>query len=102
MVRFKESAKPIYEKWESIYCEENDRLGGNSENGEFVDGWCIIENDDFIKTLDDVVGLYIFGYGEDALGTIDEWIERYGEEDRCFKFKLIDVMHEMEKYFEWQ
>jgi hypothetical protein len=101
MVRMKENAKPIYDKWETKYWNELERLKKENNNPDYHEGWCIIENDNFVKTLDDVVGLMIFGYDDNALGTIDEWIEMDGEDDTYFGFKLVDIMHELEKYFEW-
>lgn len=101
MVRMKDSAKLIYDKWETKYWNELKRLKKEYNEPDYHEGWCIIDNDDFIKTLDDVVGLFIFGYDDNALGTIDEWIEIYGENDTYYGFKLVDIMHELEKHFEW-
>lgn len=100
-VKMKDSAKSIYDEWGAKYCAENDRLGGNSAEGDFVESWCIIENEDYVKTLDDVVGLMIFGYDDNALGIIDEWIATDGEDDTYLGFKLVDIKHELEKHFEW-
>lgn len=101
MVRMKDSAKHIYDKWETKYRNELERLKNEYNDPDYHEGWCIIDNDDFVKTLDDVVGLFIFGYHDNALGTIDEWIEIYGENDTYYGFKLVDIMHKLEKYFEW-
>lgn len=100
-VRMKDSAKPIYNEWETKYWNELERLKKEKNNPNYHEGWCIIENDTFVRTLDDVVGLLIFGHDYNALGTIDEWIEIYGEEDTYFGFKLKDIMHKLEKHFEW-
>ena len=101
-VRMKEIAKPIYNEWATKYDNELERLKKEYNNPDYHEGWCIIETNEFIKTLDDVVGLMIFGYDDNALGTIDEWIELDGEEGTYFDFKLVDIMHELEKYFEWE
>lgn len=102
MVKMKDIAKPIYDEWEEKYWNELERLKIEKNNPDYHEGWCIIENDSFIKTLDDAVGLLIFGYDDNALGTIDEWIKIYGEDDTYFGFKFVDIMHELEKYFEWE
>ena len=101
MVDMKDTALPIYNEWEEKYLNELERLKKEYNDPEYHEGWCIIENDCFVKTLEDVVGLLIFGHDCNALGTIDEWIEIYGENDTYFGFKLVDIMHELEKYFEW-
>lgn len=100
-VRMKEIAKPIYDEWATKYNNELERLQKQYNNPNYHEGWCIIENSNFVKTLDDVVGLMIFGYDDNALGVIDDWIQELGEDDTYFGFKQIDIMHELEKYFEW-
>ena len=47
--------KEMYNIWEKHYCNENDKLGGNSASGDFVEGWCIIDNNKYVKTLTNVV-----------------------------------------------
>lgn len=101
-IRMKDNAKPIYNEWETKYHNELERLQKEMNNPDYHEGWCIIETGDFVKTLDDVVGLMIFGYDDNALGTIDEWIENDGEDDTYFGFKLKDIMHELEKYYVWE
>ena len=97
--------RELYEIWEQNYYKENDRLGGNHEEGEFVEGWCIIDNDDYVKTLTDECGLLIFGYDESAPWIVDEWIELYGADDVIFKdcnskgYTCADVKKELLKYF---
>lgn len=100
MVKFNSKGWEMYNKWENIYRTELDRLMKEDSNCET--GWCIIEGDDFVKTLDDVVGLMIFGYDDNALGIIDEWIEEYGKDDSAYGFNLVDIQKELEKYFEWE
>lgn len=100
MVKMKPEGWEIYKKWDKIYMAELERLQKEDPNCET--GWCIIEGDDFVKTLDDVVGIMIFGYDENALGTIDEWIEEYGEDDTAYGFNLVVIQKELEKYFIWK
>lgn len=92
--------KKLYDIWYQNYCKENDNLGGNSAEGDFVEGWSIVDNTDYIKTLTDVCGLLIFGYDEDAIGTVDEWIEIYGSTDKAYGFTYTEIRAELPKYFE--
>ena len=92
-------------EWYEKYCYENDRLGGNSADGDFVEGWCIIDNTDYVKTLTDVCGLLIYGYEHTsrtcyAIDTIEEWIAEYGEDDKWYGFTLAEVKEELLKYYE--
>lgn len=93
----------LYDIWEDKYYKENDRLGGNSAEKVFVEGWCIIENDNFVKTPEDVIGLYLFGFDTDIFHTIDEWKEN-GMDGGDYvwdgiELTLDDFEKEMEKYF---
>lgn len=93
--------KELYNIWEQNYCKENDKLGGNSANGDYVEGWCIIDNDNYVKTLTDECGLLIFGYDDGAIDTVNEWIEMYGADDIIFNgYTCADVKSELLKYFE--
>ncbi|MEE1256267.1 MAG: hypothetical protein UHN47_07115 [Lachnospiraceae bacterium] len=100
MKKMKDLAKHIYDEWETKYRNELERLRKEKNNPDYHEGWCIIETDEFIKTLDDVVGLIIFGFDDNAYGTIEEWIKQDGENDTYLGFKLKDIMQELEKYFE--
>lgn len=100
-MRLNAKGKELYDIWEQNYLKENDRLGGNSAEGNFVEGWCIIDNDDYVKTLTDVCGLLIFGYDEHVINTVDEWIELYGADDVIFEdYTCAVVKKELLKYFE--
>lgn len=94
--------KKLYNIWEQNYHKENDKLGGNSANGDFVEGWSIIDNDDYVKTLTDFCGLLIFGYdNDDCLWIVEDWIDMYGKDSKIFKdYTCMDVKIELLKYFQ--
>ena len=48
--------KKLHDIWERNYHTENDRLGGNSADGNFIEGWAIIDNPSYVKTLTDFCG----------------------------------------------
>lgn len=99
-MKLNEKGKKLYDIWWKNYCKENDNLGGNSAEGDFVEGWCIIDNDDYVKTLTDECGLLIFGY-DSPVCIVDEWIYEYGANDKIFKsYTCADVKAELLKYFE--
>lgn len=101
-MKLNEAGKKLYDIWAEKYFKENDRLGGNSDEGEFVDGWCIIDNADFVKSITDDCGLMIFGYDENAIDHITECIDMYGADDVCgdLGYTFGDLKNELEKYFE--
>ena len=100
-MKMNDKGKELYEVWEQNYYKENDKLGGNSAEGDFVEGWCIIDNYDYIHTLNDECGLWLFGYDDNALSEVEDRIEKYGEDDICvFNYTFGDLRREMLKYFD--
>lgn len=100
-MKLNEKGRELYNIWWHNYCKENDRLGGDSSNHDYVEGWCIIDNDDYVKTLTDECGLLIFGYEDDAIYTVKEWMENRKGEDICaYDFTFTEVLNELKKYFE--
>lgn len=90
----------LYGIWEQNYYKENDNLGGNSTEGDFIEGWSIIDNTDYIKTLTDVCGLLVFGYDEEAIQTVEAWIKIYGSTEKAYGFTYEEIKTELLKYFE--
>ena len=100
-MKLNKKGKELFDVWEQNYFKENDKRGGNSANGDFVEGWSIIDNDNYVKTLTDECGLLILGYDDGAIATVDEWIEE-GCEGEVGKlgFTYTDVRNELLNYFE--
>lgn len=99
-MRLNKDGEKLREIWEDNFYRENDRLGGNSADGDFVDGWIIIDNDEYVKTLTDECGLLIYGY-DDPLQVVDEWIRDFGKDDVVINgYTLEDVRNELLKYFD--
>lgn len=105
-MKLNDKGKELYKIWEQNYYKENDNLDGNSAEGDFVEGWSIIDNYDYIKTLTDECGLWIFGYDDGAIDHAEECIELYGADDIIFtdctgeNFTCADIKAELLKYFE--
>ena len=100
-MKLNEKGKELYKVWEQNYYKENDLLGGNSAEGDLIEGWSIVDNNDYIKNITDECGLLIFGYGEWAIETVEEWIDKWGNDTiGLFDFTYADVIKELLKYFE--
>ena len=102
-MEFNKKGWDLYNTWSEKYSNENDKLGGNSSESEFVEGWCIIENNEFVKTPEDVIGLYLFGYDTNIFSIIDKWRDQ-GMKGSDYVFDginltLDDFETEMKKYF---
>ena len=95
----------LFDEWESKYWNELERLKKEKNNPNYHEGWCIIENDDFVKTPEDLVGLYLFGYDEHIFDIIDEWKETFELSGSDNVWDGIDMTFgefekEMKKYFD--
>ena len=100
-VKLNHLGNKLYDVWWRNYCRENDSLGGNSAKGDFVEGWCIIDNYDYIKTIEDECGLLLFAYDEDVFYVLDEWAKDYAETEKiCGGFTIQEVKRELLKYVE--
>ena len=88
-------------KWFAIYCNENDQMGGNSDDGDFVEGWSIVDDSRYVQTLEDVCGLLILGYNRYALNTVEEWINDWGADEKIHGFTHAEIKEELlKKYYE--
>lgn len=83
-MRMNKKGWDAYHRWLNIYYTENDRLGGNAAEGDLVEGWCIIDNFNFVKTLTDQCELLVYGYDDSAIYHMDDYIEIWGENDIYF------------------
>ena len=100
-VKLNDLGKELYNVWWENYKKENDILGGNSTEGDYVEGWCIIDNDKYIKTITDECGLLLFAYDENVFNILDEWAEDWNETDKiCGGFTIPEVKKELLKYIE--
>ena len=93
----------LYKKWEAIYYKELERL--QKEDPDFEEGWCIIDNDNFVKTADDLVGLLLFGYDDNIFNVIDEWkkYDLVGGTDRLYDnidLTVDELAERLKEYFD--
>lgn len=79
----------IFDKWDGIYADELERLRKEKNDSDYIEGWCIIDDDDHVKTIDDAIGISIFGDDDYAIYHIMDCVEVYhyfespDEEWRC-------------------
>lgn len=100
-MKLNEKGRALWDVWCKNYYTENDKLGGNSNDGNFVDGWCIIDNTDYVKNITDECGLLIFGYDDQAADIVSGWIDEWGNEPVYpFTFTYADVLNELQKYID--
>ena len=66
-----------------------------------MEGWAIIDNDDYIKNITDLCGLLLFGYDTDAIYHAEEWCRDWGEDWEVLPgITAKMVLIELEKYYQ--
>jgi hypothetical protein len=100
-MKLNENGQKLWDIWDKKYCNENDRLGGNSKEGNYIEGWSIIDTWDFIHDITDECGLLIYGYDDDAIWTVAEWIDDGDTWDGSrINATYYDVIRELLQYFD--
>lgn len=90
--------KYLYEMWNAEYYRELAELKELKNDASFVEGTIIVENK--IKTLEDEVGWCLLTYYDNAIDTVQDWIENGGESLGECGYTLLDVKNELVKCFE--
>ena len=91
-----ELGRMVYNKWNDIYYNELERLQKEKNDPTYGEGWCIIDNADFIKGIDDEIGLLIFAYEDGVLDYLRDYEERYGEDtEYIFGFTADDIINDI-------
>lgn len=94
-----DAGKKLYDKWWENYCQENDRMGGNSAEGDFVEGWSIIDDSRYVKTVEDVCGLMIFGYDQYPFVALEDWFYGCDADYKIYDFTHDEIKAELLKYY---
>lgn len=76
----------LYQAWEREYYHELDRLRKELNNPEYEEGWSIIDDCDYVKTVSDEVGLLVFGYDDNLMWFLNEWKEVWNESEKGIFF----------------
>ena len=74
-MRLNAKGMEVFNKWHKIYCDELEKIRKETNNPNYEEGWCIIEDTDHVKTRDDVIGILIFGDDDNAIYHILECID---------------------------
>ena len=96
-----DKGKSLYEKFEQYYYDELAKLRKEKKDPEYIEGWCIIDNEDYVRTLEDVCGILIYGDDDFAFQHLDDFIKQYGEDEvyDC-GYTAREVRDELLKYCE--
>ena len=93
--------KRLDKKFHSYYVSELEKLRKERNDPDYTEGWCIIDTSEYVKTLEDVCGILIYGDDDNAFNHLDEFIETYGEDEIYdLGFTAREVRNELEKYCE--
>lgn len=98
-------------KWERIYLDELEKIRKETNDPQFFEGWCIIDDFDHIRNVEDEIGLLLYGYDDAAMGHLMEWAT---DPDEVYIFgktyrELVEMMKDYFDYdeseadeFEWE
>ena len=90
-----ELGRMVYNQWNDIYWKEIKRLQEEKNNPTYGEGWFILDNANFIRGIDDEIGLLIFGYEDGVLDILREWKEDYGDAEYIFGFTIDDIINDI-------
>lgn len=71
-MRMNEKGWEIYNVWERKYYDELERIRKETNNPDYMEGWCII---DYPESLEDEIGILIFGDDDNAIYHIIDCVE---------------------------
>lgn len=102
-MKLNKQGQKLYDKWEHIYYDELVKIREQTNDPDFCEGWCIIDDWDHIHNIDDEIGLLIFGYEDDAIYHIIEtvnskWLRP--DEEWMFGKSCREMIELLKPYFD--
>ena len=90
----------LFNKFHEYYYEELECLRKEYNDPEYTEGWCIIDTPKYVKTLEDICGVLIYGEDENAIGHVELFIETWGE-DEVYNLGYTgkEVLNELARYY---
>jgi len=94
-MRLNEKGKQLYDKFENFYVTELERLRKEKNDPEYIEGWCIIDNNNYVQDIEDEIGLLIYGYDEFVFDVLSDW------ENVEYAFGLTgkEIKQKLEEYY---
>lgn len=103
--KLNKAGRKLFNEWDRKYRAELARLQKELNDPEYTEGWCIIDNYDYVKTVSDEVGLLVFGYDDNLMAMFDEWREMFTDDyvflidEYGVGYKIGEVEELARKYF---
>ena len=96
-----EKGKAAYARMEKNYNNERAWLETHPEDPYHDElGWCIIDNDDYVKNFEDECALLVFGYDDQVFFHLEEWAEINGwDAEYVFGHTTKEYYDEIRTYF---
>jgi len=86
----------LYDKWMDIWDKEVERIW--KEEPHLDPGWYCIDNDSFVKNIEDQIGIALVGDDDDAIYHILEWYRP--NDPYAFGYTAAEVVEMMKPYFD--
>jgi len=88
----------LYNKWEGIYYDELEKQRKERNDPEWIEGWCIIDDNEHCPTIEDYVGLAIFGDNDDAIYHV---LDNFNAGDRyAYGYTAEQFVEMLKPYFD--
>lgn len=88
----------LFDKWEHIYWDEVTKQREQTGDPDWIEGWCIIDDADHCKTIEDCIGVAVFGDDDDAIYHIlDNFLPH---EHYAYGYTAEQVVEMLKPYFD--
>lgn len=88
----------LFYKWEAVYRKELEKQRKLTGDPDWIDGWCIIDGSDHIHSIEDAVGVAVFGDDDDAIYRV---LENYDpDEHYAFGYTAEQFVEMLKPYFD--
>ena len=59
----------------NMHMAELEKIRKERNEPDYMEGWCVIDDYDHIKNIDDEIDLLTYGYGASVIAVLREWCE---------------------------
>lgn len=88
----------LLNKWDGIYSNELEKLRKELNDPDYFEGWSIIDDGDHCPTIEDCVGLAVYGDDDNAIYHI---LENYRpDEHYAYGYTAAQVVEMLKTYFD--
>ena len=97
-MKLNKSGWELYDKWQDIYYDELNKQRAELNEPDYIEGWSIIDDNEHCPTIEDYVGLAVYGDDDDAIYHI---LENYRpDEHYAYGYTAAQVVEMLKPYYD--